>query len=746
MVSFDSYLDKIERNLKQGDAGEHTHRSALENILAATVNGLTVINEPRRIQCGAPDLVVRKGLDTIGYVEAKDVGVSLDETERSEQLQRYLTLPNLILTDYLEFRWYVDGEKRKQARLGRARPNGKIDADPEGWAETAALLQAFLDKGPLKVGRAQDLASRMARLTHEIRKIVISVFEQGRASNTLMDLREAFARYLIPELNKETETPKFADMYAQTIAYGLFAARINHDQRKEPFTRYNAAREIPKTNPFLRQLFEIITGTALDEEPYLGYVEDLASLMNLADLDAVLEFFGQRTGRRDPVVHFYETFLAAYDKSLKTRRGVFYTPEAVVSYIVRSVDQLLKNRFGCPEGLADTERMDSGAHKVLILDPACGTGSFLYAVVDFIRERYIQSGNAGLWPGYVRTELLPRLFGFELMMAPYAVAHFKLGMQLAGMDLPELLRDRWVYDFEGRERLGVYLTNTLEDQGLIPEPGMFLGPYRFISEESTAAGAVKKSLPILVVTGNPPYAGHSANRSAFRNEHGKLVESFIGKLVKSYKEGLKEKNPKWLQDDYVKFIRWGQWRIEQTGAGILAFITNHGYLDNPTFRVMRKKLMQTFTHIYILDLHGNAKKKEKAPDGSTDKNVFDIMQGVAIGLFVKEPGKACPARIFHHDLWGDRQGKYEYLGRESLETTPWKELEPRKPGYYFVPLDYGLWEEYKAGFEITEIFPVHGVGMTTARDKMVIDFEKDPLIGLHFSGIPRRATRLSASG
>jgi predicted helicase len=361
-----------------------------------------------------------------------------------------------------------------------------------------------------------------------------------------------------------------------------------------------------------------------------------------------------------------------------------------------------------------------------ILDPACGTGTFLYAVLDLIRERFVERGNAGMWSGYVREHLLPRLFGFELLMAPYAVAHFKIGLQLAGHDLSEAQRKVWAYDFSGDERLQIYLTNTLEEAAKKSE--MLLASY--ISEEVNAAAHVKRDLPILVITGNPPYSGISANRGTWIDGllKGQLLD---GTRVPSYYEvdgkPLGEKKL-WLQDDYVKFIRWGQWRIERTDVGILSLITNHGYLDNPTFRGMRQALMNTFTEIYIVDLHGNAKKKERAPDGSSDENVFDIQQGVAVGIFVKEPGRPGPAKVYHADLWDLRELKYEYLLERELENTDWKELEPTSPFYFFVPRVETGYEEYETWWQIVDIMPLNTTGIVTARDKFVVDFEAKPLL------------------
>jgi hypothetical protein len=463
----ETYRRQIQRELQAGNATEHTHRPALNALIETLVPGVTATNEPKhRTDCGAPDFVISQksahGQLTIGDIEAKDVGKPLDEIERSDQMKRYLpALPNLILTDYLEFRRYVTGEHRQSARLAHISKGHTLTPEKDGAQAVTDLLKAFLSGGAEQITDPKTLALRMARLKHFIRDMIVTAFESKSASATLRDLHGAFEKALIPDL----PIPQFADMFAQTLAYGLFAARCNHHGPRGSFKRFGAASEIPKTNPFLRQLFETITGTALDEEPHAGFVDDLAQLLADTDIDEVLADFGKRTARQDPVVHFYETFLAAYDPKLREARGVYYTPEPVVSYLVRSVDYLLKTRFGCANGLADTatveyereeargtgvppvgghgqarpERSERDTHattkatspRVLILDPACGTGTFLYSVIDHIRDEFMRQGNAGMWSGYVRNHLLPRIFGFELLMAPYAVAHFKLGMLAA---------------------------------------------------------------------------------------------------------------------------------------------------------------------------------------------------------------------------------------------------------------------------------------------------------------------------
>ncbi|MEE8413766.1 MAG: N-6 DNA methylase, partial [Dehalococcoidales bacterium] len=636
---FQQYLYNIEKKLTIGDATEHSHRSALESLIEAMIQGVTATNEPKRIECGAPDYVIRKGPVIIGYIEAKDIGKTLDEVEKSDQLKRYRkSLSNLILTDYLEFRWYVDGERRFAARLG-TRIDNKIKREKDGIQAVEELLGNFLSHTAEKVGTPKDLALRMARLAHMIRDLIVAAMEKEPEKGSLHTQLAAFRDNLIPDLSVEY----FADMYAQTIAYGLFAARCTSPDTKD-FTRQNAAYLLPKTNPFLRKLFNTIAGPDLDDR-IAWLVDDLAQVLAQADMAAVLENFGKRTGKEDPVVHFYETFLTAYDPKVREMRGVYYTPEPVVSYIVRSIDHLLKTRFNKPQGLADDN--------TLILDPATGTATFLYMVINEIHQSF--AGQEGMWNDYVTEKLLKRIFGFELLMAPYAVAHLKLG----------LLLQETGYKFQSDERLGVYLTNTL-DEAIKHSETLFA---QWISEEANAASEIKKEKPIMVVLGNPPYSGHSANKGHWAKQ---LIETY--KIVDG--KPLGEKNPKWLQDDYVKFIRFGQWRIERTGQGILGFITNHAYLDNPTFRGMRQSLMSTFTDMYILNLHGNSKKKEVAPDGGKDENVFDIQQGVSICLLVKEPGKTIPAQVHYADLWGLREGKYQTLSEISVNDTAWEELEP----------------------------------------------------------------------
>src|SRR6266487_3129350 len=711
------YLKDIEEAYRKGNATEHTYRSYFKTLIEAAAPHVIATNEPKHIKnCGAPDFIITAQQTPLGYVETKDIGISLSNVEHTDQMKRYLAgLAILILTDYVEFRWYVTGQHRTTACLAKPSKKGKWIVDADGMEQVYHLMQGFITTQAPTVNNPKELASRMASIAQLIRNAISLSFKSETGAGSLHGQFEGFRQVLLPDLTAD----QFADMYAQTICYGLFAARVNTPP-KTSFRRELAAYDIPKTNPFLRKMFGYIAGPDLDER-VVWAVDDLAEVLNRTDIESIVRDFGKRTRQEDPVVHFYETFLAEYDPKMREARGVYYTPEPVVSYIVRSVDYLLKKDFDLPDGLADatkiTRKTADGkssieTHKVQILDPATGTGTFLHSAIDHIYDTF--KGNKGMWSAYVSQHLLPRLFGFELLMAPYAVAHMKLGLQLRETG----------YDFKGQERLGVYLTNTLEE-GF--SEGNKLPFVEWLVEEATTAGNVKHDAPVMVVLGNPPYSYESTNT-------GKWISSLVRDYYQVDGQPLGERNPKGLQDDYVKFIRFAQWRIEQTGYGILAFISNHGYLDNPTFRGMRQSLMQAFNEIYVLDLHGNSKKKERSPNGSKDENVFDIQQGVAIGIFVKhQQVEKRKVTIHHSHLWGVREvynktlqgqqligGKYHWLAENDLTTTEWITLSPQSPFYLFVPQDTALLPEYERGSKITDVMPVNSVGIVTSRDDLAV--------------------------
>ncbi|MDB9537030.1 N-6 DNA methylase [Dolichospermum planctonicum CS-1226] len=713
------YFQEVNQVYQGQNATEHSYRPALKKLMESLDSGIQAINEPKRIACGAPDFVVKNGVLDVGHIEAKDIGVSLKKVEKTAQMGRYFqALGNLILTDYLEFRWYVEGELKLSASLGTIDKNKKIKVDQEGIQEVDQLLQQFLLAKVPQITTPKDLAKRMASLAQLMRDAIKTALHDVDKGGTLREQLESFQRVLIKDLTVE----QFADMYAQTICYGLFAARCNTDN-VQTFSRETAAFKLPKTNPFLRSIFGQIAGPDLDDRISWA-VDNLARILQQTEMAEILKNFGKRTRREDPVVHFYETFLAEYDPKMRESRGVYYTPEPVVNYIVKSVDYILKHKFNISKGLADSKKIKVPnpkgegtieTHQVLILDPAVGTGTFIHNVIDFIYDKF--KNQRGMWSSYVSQHLLPRLFGFELLMAPYTVAHIKLVLQLQELG----------YDFSSEERLRIYLTNTLQEAFQIPPADGFMNRIR---NEAEAAKDVKQDVPVMVILGNPPYSYESIN-----------TDPWIVGLVRDYYQvdgkPLGERNPKGLLDDYVKFIRFAQHRVSETGYGIVALITNHGYLDNPTFRGMRQNLMQTFDEIYVLDLHGNSKKKEVCPDGSQDKNVFDIQQGVAISIFIKyEHSQQKLATVYHADLWGMREvyenkelvgGKYHWLAENDISSTDWKVLQPQTEFYLFNPQNTSLSSEYEQGWKVLDIILVNAAGIKTHRDHFAIDFDEQSI-------------------
>jgi predicted helicase len=713
------YFQEVTQVYQGQNATEHSYRPALKKLMESLDSGIQAINEPKRIACGAPDFLVKNGVLDVGHIEAKDISISLKKVEKTAQMGRYFqALGNLILTDYLEFRWYVQGELTLTAALGTIDKNKKIKLDKEGIQEVDQLLQQFLLAKVPQITTPKDLAKRMASLAQLMRDAIKTALNDVDKGGTLREQLESFQRVLIKDLTVE----QFADMYAQTICYGLFAARCNTDN-PQTFSRETAAFKLPKTNPFLRSIFGQIAGPDLDDRISWA-VDNLARILQQTEMAEILKDFGKRTRREDPVVHFYETFLAEYDPKMRESRGVYYTPEPVVNYIVKSVDYILKHKFNISKGLADSKKIKVPnpkgegtieTHQVLILDPAVGTGTFIHNVIDFIYDKF--KSQKGMWSSYVSQHLLPRLFGFELLMAPYTVAHIKLVLQLQELG----------YDFSSEERLRIYLTNTLQEAFQIPPADGFMNRIR---DEAEAAKDIKQDVPVMVILGNPPYSYESIN-----------TDPWIVGLVRDYYQvdgkPLGERNPKGLLDDYVKFIRFAQHRVSETGYGIVALITNHGYLDNPTFRGMRQNLMQTFDEIYVLDLHGNSKKKEVCPDGSQDKNVFDIQQGVAISIFIKyEHSQQKLATVYHADLWGMREvyenkelvgGKYHWLAENDISSTEWRILQPQTEFYLFSPQNTDLLPEYEREWKITEIMLVNSTGIKTHRDQLVLDFDFDSL-------------------
>jgi predicted helicase len=728
-MTIQQYLDKINTLFKTGNAREHSYRGDLQNLIMAILPDVLVTNEPARVDCGAPDYVLTRKDIPIGYIEAKDIGVDLGSKTLKEQFDRYKSgLTNLIFTDYMDFHFYKDGEFVTKIAIAKIE-NGTIVPVSENFVQFTELIKNFAltvsqtIKSPTKL--AQMMAGKAKLMADVIEKSLIHDDEQGTRSQIKQQML-SFQQMLIHDIDNKA----FSDIYAQTIAYGMFAARY-HDSTLPTFSRMEAAELIPKSNPFLRKLFHDIAGFDLDIR-LTWIVDELVTIFLASNVADIMKNFGKSTKQEDPVVHFYETFLGEYNPALRKARGVWYTPQPVVNFIVRAVDDILKTEFNLPQGLADTSKTKikkkaftqtgTGAnskikevetqvevHKVQILDVATGTGTFLAEVVKHIYKKF--EGQQGIWSKYVTADLIPRLNGFELLMASYAMAHLKMDMLLTETG----------YKPTDDQRFRIFLTNSLEEAH--PDSQTLFSSW--LSDEADQANAIKRDTPVMVIIGNPPYSGESANKGEWIMN---LMEDY--KKEPGGKEKLKERNPKWINDDYVKFLRFGQHFIEKNGEGVLAFINPHGFLDNPTFRGMRWNLLKTYDKIYTIDLHGNSKKKEVCPDGSIDQNVFDIMQGVSINMFVKTGKKKKDelGRVFHYDSYGKRDFKYEFLSNNSINTITYKELPNIAPNYFFVNKDFEAQSDYDKGIKLDELFNINNVGVATAKDAILINTSKDKLI------------------
>jgi predicted helicase len=641
-----AYLKQLTETANHGDAREESYYPALADLLNEYCNSINKKNIhitilPKKTEAGNPDFRVWDGKQHItGYIEAKDPTIeNLDRIEDTEQLKRYLhTFPNLILTNFLEFRLYRNGIRTDKVLAGRPVILHKLKTTPpvEKETELLQLFEKFFSFSLPKVYDAKNLAIELAKRTRFLKDEVIAQElreEKKIGKGFIGGFYEAFKNYLISSLTED----EFSDLYAQTITYGLFAAR---SRSENGFNRRLAYYNIPQTIGILRDVFQFVSLGSLPRQME-WIIDDISEILSVTDINKILHQYFHEGKGKDPIIHFYETFLAEYDPKTREMRGVYYTPEPVVSYIVRSLHNILKERFNKSDGFADKN--------VTVLDPAAGTLTFLAETAKLAVDEFVSKYGEGGKKNFIKDYILKNFYAFELMMAPYAIGHLKMSFLLEELG----------YRLQQDDRVKLYLTNTLEMEEL-PEtklPGM-----SSLSEESHLAGRVKKEQPILAILGNPPYSVSSANKSGF-----------IEQEMNVYKEDVREeKNIQPLSDDYIKFIRFAHWKIEQDGKGIIGMITNNSYLSGLIHRGMRKKLLESFDGIYILNLHGNSRIGEKSPDGSKDENVFDIQQGVAIVLLIKKEkhGKGC--KVFYHDVFGLRENKYGYLNKSNIKTTQWK--------------------------------------------------------------------------
>ena len=733
---FDTYLKALTKT-RLSEHTEHTGRTALENLLTAVADDLgdgkaTVQQEPKREKDkGAPDFKISRQGMILGYVETKPVGENLDQVLKSDQLKKYRSLSdNILLTDYLHFIWInKDSVQRETLCHATDLESPKFRVREDRAAEVARLLSGFFSTAPEGIGRSQQLALALAVRSRLLRDYLAEELIRQNEKHTegrLYGLFQMFRGQVFHELTLK----EFADAFAQMLAYGLFLAKINSDSEK--VSLQNARQFVPGSFRLIRELVHFLAD--LEEPEYRDVrwvVEEILSIVNGLDMAAIHEnlSFRQRKAfsrkvraededehrlfERDPFIYFYEDYLKEYDAATRKARGVYYTPPPVVNFIVRSIDDILKVNFGIEDGLADHKR-------VTVLDFACGTGTFLLEVFERIFEQ-IGGADAGRADLVVREHLLKNVFGFEYLIAPYTIAHLKLSQYLNDKRHP--LKDE--------QRLQIFLTNTLEP--IEPQSNLLLPA---VSSEVEAAQEIKER-PILVITGNPPYAGHSKNKGDWIKEKigGYKYTIEMDEAGKELEKPLDERNPKWLNDDYVKFIRFAQLRMDEVEEGVVGVITNHSYLDNPTFRGMRQSLLRTFDQIYILDLHGSTKPRELSPEGSKNENVFDITKGVSIALLVKKSG--VPKGVWFQEVWGARLEKYKYVASVDFQSVVWQRVQCIEPYYFFRPKDWRNWGEYQLGWPISDtlnpkneksqLFSVNVLGFQSHRDRLAIASEPTSL-------------------
>ena len=722
----EEYMRRVQAVYATGVTTEHSFRAALGFLFDSIDPNVRSINEPKQLtKIGRPDFVFHRTVGdnfiTLGHCEAKDIDKDVDpramRKDNKNQFDRYNQgLPNLIYTNGLDFHFYKNGELINEVRIADFAIG--INPIPRRYPVLVEALKSFAAERLQTITSAKVLASLMAGKAKLIKNVMFeSINEDANVDSDLVGQFKAFKTQLIHDLTPES----FADIYAETVVYGMFAARLK-DQTKEDFSRIEALELLPKSNPFLRDLFSYVAGPNLDERIRRD-IDELAEIFVHVDPDVLFADFGHFTKRNDPFIHFYETFLAEYNPKKRKARGVWYTPEPVVNFIVRAVDDVLKSEFRLRDGLADTSKITikrsrgqagltkagkirkdgkqdtftEEVHRVQILDPATGTGTFLAETIKLIGAR-VKKSQPGNWSSYVENELIPRVHGFELLMASYAMCHMKLDMMLSEMDYVPT---------KHQPRLSVYLTNSLEEG----EKATYDLPFaNFLSKEANAANEVKRDKPIMCIIGNPPYSVSSQNR-------GHFIES----LTSLYKENLNERNISPLSDDYIKFIRLSHHMIDKNGEGILAFITNNSFLDGLIHRQMRRELMNSFSKIYIIDLHGNSKKKEISPDGSSDVNVFDIQQGVSIIVAVKSKNQNRETNTINHaDLYGTRNKKNAELFERHLKSNFLKKIKAEEPNFFFVPKNFQYRRQYEDGFSLKEIFQKSGSGIKFRKDKILV--------------------------
>nr|WP_269666327.1 type ISP restriction/modification enzyme [Helicobacter pylori] len=731
------------------ESNEPTHRRPLENLLISLKDHFNkefkIEHEPKRERGSQPDFRISyQGLN-IGYIENKRVGTNLKQLLESEQILKYLELnPNLMLTDYLNFVWVGKDEENKPS-IKRQISIASLDElskplkpKPQTERDLIDFFGGFFNHEAAPIANAKDFANALSAPTKYLKDALIQYHEEQQVSSIFNNFKE----YLYEELSFED----FSDAFAQTLTYSLFIAKLNH-----PFEKINldnVRSSIPKNFAVIREMADFLKRLdAIKEIQWL--LNEILSLINHVDMGSIIKDLNDD---KDPYLHFYETFLSAYDPKLREKKGVYYTPDSVVKFIINALDSLLKTHFkDAPLGLKST--LDN--ENIKLLDFATGTGTFLLeAFRKALETRKTSDGGISTKEDKYQN-LLKQFYGFEYLIAPYAIAH---------LNLSQAFKEEFKKPLKENDALKIILTNTLIQPSEIVA---YRGLQPIFEKELKSAQEIKKDEKILIITGNPPYSGASENKGLFEWEvkatYGiepefQTIEieknvKLTGKIqtllknVQRQKEGSskdalkalkslhskyklqKEKNPKWLLDDYVKFMRFAQNKIESLGHGLFGFISNNAFLDNPTFRGLRHSLLECYDELYILNLHGNARKKEETPQGAKDENVFNIMQGVSINLFIKKV-QATKQKICYYDVYGQRAEKYAFLAQHDLNSIEWLELAPREPFYLLIPQETLLLDEYEQGFSVQDMFQVGGTGICSKRDHVVFHKDKESLLKL----------------
>ncbi|WP_367691346.1 type ISP restriction/modification enzyme [Helicobacter pylori] len=744
------YLESI-RDLTP-EKNELTHRPSLYNLLKNLKDNFNkefkIEHEPERKQGSQPDFRVSyQGLN-IGYIENKRAGTDLRkivESEKKDQIRKYLELnPNLMLTDYLNFMWVGKDENnapliKKEISVASLDELSKpLKPNPQTERDLIELFKSFFNHEAAPIANAKDFATHLSAPTKYLKDALITYQKDTQVSSIFNNFKE----YLYEELSFED----FSDAFAQTLTYSLFIAKLNH-----PFEKINldnVRSSIPKNFAVIREMADFLKKLdAIKEIQWL--LNEILSLINHVDMDSILKDLNDD---KDPYLHFYETFLSAYDPKLREKKGVYYTPDSVVKFIINALDSLLKTRFkDAPLGLKSA--LDN--ENIKLLDFATGTGTFLLEAFRKALEMRKTSDGGTSTKEDKYQNLLKQFYGFEYLIAPYTIAH---------LNLSQAFKEEFKKPLKENDALQIILTNTLIQPSEIVA---YRGLQPIFEKELKSAQEIKKDENILIITGNPPYSGASENKGLFEWEvkatygiepefqtieiekNVKLtdkIQTLLKNIQKQKESGSKnalkelknlhskyklqnEKNPKWLLDDYVKFMRFAQNKIKSLGHGLFGFISNNAFLDNPTFRGLRRSLLECYDELYILNLHGNARKKEETPQGAKDENVFNIMQGVSINLFVKK-AQTTKQKIHYYDVYGQRAEKYAFLAQNDLNSIEWLEIAPRAPFYLLLPLKTPLLDEYEQGFSVQDMFQVGGTGICSKRDHVVFHKDKESLLKL----------------